>query len=78
MTDAPILSVRNLATGYGDLRVVWDVSFDVHPGALTVLLGRNGAGKTTTLRAIAGLNRSPRAARYSTARTFSDARPQTG
>jgi branched-chain amino acid transport system ATP-binding protein len=49
--------VRNLATGYGDLRVVWDVSFDVAAGQITVLLGRNGAGKTTTLRAIAGLNK---------------------
>lgn len=53
----PILSVRNLGTGYGDLRVVWDVSFDVWPGELTVLLGRNGAGKTSTLRAVTGLNK---------------------
>ncbi|GAB2843728.1 ABC transporter ATP-binding protein [Actinocorallia aurea] len=54
----PILRARNLGTGYGDLRVVWDVSIDVWPGALTVLLGRNGAGKTSTLRAITGLNRA--------------------
>lgn len=57
MTDSPLLRVTNLATGYGDLRVVWDVSFEVYPGRLTVLLGRNGAGKTTTLRAISGLNK---------------------
>ncbi|HVV10474.1 ABC transporter ATP-binding protein [Amycolatopsis sp.] len=56
-TAAPLLAVRNLVTGYGDLRVVWDVSFDVLPGQVTALLGRNGAGKTTTLRAIAGLNK---------------------
>ncbi|QNS02565.1 ABC transporter ATP-binding protein [Streptomyces xanthii] len=54
----PILRVRGLGTGYGDLRVVWDVSFDVWPGQLTVLLGRNGAGKTTTLRAVSGLNKA--------------------
>jgi branched-chain amino acid transport system ATP-binding protein len=54
--DAPLLEVQQLATGYGDLRVVWDVSFSVRPGTITALLGRNGAGKTTTLRAIAGLN----------------------
>jgi branched-chain amino acid transport system ATP-binding protein len=53
----PLLEVRELATGYGDLRVVWDVSFTVREGTTTALLGRNGAGKTTTLRAIAGLNR---------------------
>lgn len=54
---SPLLKVDGLATGYGDLRVVWDVSFEVSPGRLTVLLGRNGAGKTTTLRAISGLNK---------------------
>ena len=56
-TRAPLLSVEGLATGYGDLKVVWDVSLAVRPGEVTVLLGRNGAGKTTTLRAIAGLNK---------------------
>jgi branched-chain amino acid transport system ATP-binding protein len=54
--SAPLLEVTHLATGYGDLRAVWDVSFTVAPGTMTALLGRNGAGKTTTLRAIAGLN----------------------
>lgn len=54
---APVLEVTDLGTGYGDLRVVWDVSLVVRPGEITVLMGRNGAGKTTTLRAIAGLNK---------------------
>ena len=53
---APLLTVDGLATGYGDLRVVWDVSFQVWPGRITALLGRNGSGKTTSLRAVAGLN----------------------
>jgi branched-chain amino acid transport system ATP-binding protein len=57
IADAPLLSVRNLGAGYGDLRVVWDVSVDVWAGQVTVLLGRNGAGKTTTLRAISGLGK---------------------
>ena len=61
MTDttgsAPLLEVEHLATGYGDLKVVRDVSLTVRAGEITVLLGRNGAGKTTTLRAISGLNR---------------------
>ncbi|MCH6231621.1 ABC transporter ATP-binding protein [Microbacterium sp. CFH 31415] len=55
--DEALLKVSGLATGYGDLRVVWDVSLEVRPGRLTVLLGRNGAGKTTTIRAITGLNK---------------------
>lgn len=56
--SAPLLEVRNLATGYGDIRAVWDASLEVRAGEVTVLLGRNGAGKTTTLRAVAGLNRA--------------------
>jgi branched-chain amino acid transport system ATP-binding protein len=55
VSDA-LLTVSHLATGYGDLRAVWDVSFEARPGQVTALLGRNGSGKTTTLRAVAGLN----------------------
>jgi branched-chain amino acid transport system ATP-binding protein len=60
MTTAPspLLDVSHVAAGYGDLRAVWDVSLQVWPGQMTVLLGRNGAGKTTTLRAISGLNKA--------------------
>jgi branched-chain amino acid transport system ATP-binding protein len=53
-----LLEVRDLATGYGDIRAVWDASLEVRNGEVTVLLGRNGAGKTTTLRAVAGLNKA--------------------
>ncbi len=52
-----LLEVRGLATGYGDIRAVWDASLTVRKGEVTALLGRNGAGKTTTIRAIAGLNK---------------------
>ncbi|MFC4603604.1 ABC transporter ATP-binding protein [Rhodococcus kronopolitis] len=52
------LTVERLATGYGDIRVVTDVSLRVVPGQITALLGRNGAGKSTTLRAITGLNKA--------------------
>ncbi|MFD4422916.1 ABC transporter ATP-binding protein [Agromyces sp. NPDC058484] len=58
MSEDVLLEVRGLQTGYGDLKVVRDVSLTVRRGEITVLLGRNGAGKTTTLRAITGLNRT--------------------
>lgn len=51
-----MLELRSVATGYGDLKVVRDVSFTIPAGTVTALLGRNGVGKTTTLRAISGLN----------------------
>lgn len=37
------------------VRAVDDLSFNLHAGSITVLLGTNGSGKSTTLNAIAGL-----------------------
>ncbi len=50
-----MLSVKNLAAGYGHLPVLEDVSLDVGKGEMVALLGGNGAGKTTTIRAIMGI-----------------------
>jgi branched-chain amino acid transport system ATP-binding protein len=52
-----LLEVDHLGAGYGDLRVVWDVSLAVYAGQTSLVLGRNGAGKTTTLKACAGIVR---------------------
>ncbi|GAC1427153.1 MAG: ABC transporter ATP-binding protein [Candidatus Velthaea sp.] len=49
-----MLEVRGLAAGYGENGVLFDVSFDVAAGSLTVIVGANAAGKTTTCRAISG------------------------
>lgn len=45
----PLLKVRNLSSGYGDVQVLWDVSLEVHRGEVVALIGANGAGKTTLL-----------------------------
>jgi branched-chain amino acid transport system ATP-binding protein len=58
MPGEPVLEAAGIAAGYGDLRVLRDVSVRVWPGRLTALLGSNGAGKTTTLRALSGLNQA--------------------
>lgn len=52
---APFLSVRNLSKSFGIVKVLNDVSLDVHKGEVVVLLGRSGSGKSTVLRCIAGL-----------------------
>ena len=52
---SPILSVRSVVKTFGDVRAVDGISFAVHRGTITGLLGRNGAGKTTTIRMITGI-----------------------
>jgi branched-chain amino acid transport system ATP-binding protein len=53
----PDLLVERVRAGYGDLQVLWDLSFEVRQGTLVTLIGSNGAGKTTILKTIAGLLR---------------------
>ena len=50
-----MLSIRNLSSGYGDVQVLHDISFEVKAGEVVCLLGRNGAGKTTCMKTIMGL-----------------------
>jgi branched-chain amino acid transport system ATP-binding protein len=50
-----LLEVKQLSAGYGRLKVLEDVSFDVAAGELALVLGPNGAGKTTLLRALSGI-----------------------
>lgn len=49
-----MFEVRNVHTGYGQVQVLFGVSFTVLPGEIHCLMGRNGAGKTTLLKAIMG------------------------
>ena len=50
-----MLELKNISAGYGDLKVLFDVSFSVGKGEVVSLVGSNGAGKTTILRIISGL-----------------------
>jgi branched-chain amino acid transport system ATP-binding protein len=50
-----LLAVRDLTVAYGESRVLWDLSLDIHPGEIVALVGANGAGKTTLLRTLTGL-----------------------
>jgi branched-chain amino acid transport system ATP-binding protein len=50
-----MLTVNNIDVFYGDLQVLWDVSFEVHEKEILVLVGANGAGKSTTIRTLSSL-----------------------
>jgi branched-chain amino acid transport system ATP-binding protein len=52
---SPVLSIRDLEVGYGEISALHGIDLDVEKGEIVTLIGANGAGKTTTLRTISGL-----------------------
>ncbi|MGA2795503.1 MAG: ATP-binding cassette domain-containing protein [Roseiarcus sp.] len=55
MTEAPLLSVRNITKRFGGLVAVNNVSFDLNRGEVFGLLGDNAAGKSTLIKCISGV-----------------------
>jgi branched-chain amino acid transport system ATP-binding protein len=53
-----VLSLRNVESGYGSLKVLRHVSLHVRRGEIVCIIGANGAGKTTLLRTVVGLLRA--------------------
>lgn len=51
----PLLSLRRVSKSFGPVHVIEDVSVDVFPGKVTVLLGENGAGKSTLIKMMSGI-----------------------
>src|ERR1700689_3780897 len=49
------VKVEGLCKSFDDMEVLKDVSFDVQPGEIFVLMGPSGSGKSVLLRHIAGL-----------------------
>ena len=52
---AELLRVENLSAGYGEARVIANLSFALEDGKSLALLGRNGVGKTTLINSIIGV-----------------------
>ncbi|HOP05879.1 MAG TPA: ATP-binding cassette domain-containing protein [candidate division Zixibacteria bacterium] len=53
MSEAPLLSIKNLSLGYHATTVVSNISLSIAPGELVTIMGGNGCGKSTLLKAIA-------------------------
>jgi branched-chain amino acid transport system ATP-binding protein len=52
-----VLEINGIDVFYGDVQVIWDVTFSVGQGEIVALIGANGAGKSTILRTISGILR---------------------
>jgi branched-chain amino acid transport system ATP-binding protein len=50
-----VLEIKNIDVFYGDVQVIWDVSFEVKTGEIVALIGANGAGKSTILKTISSI-----------------------
>lgn len=50
-----LIETQNLHSGYGKLRVLFDINFKAPEKEITVIVGPNGAGKTTLLNSIMGI-----------------------
>jgi len=51
----PIVRVRGLRAAYGEVTILRDVTFEVRPGEVFVILGGSGCGKSTLLQHLIGL-----------------------
>jgi branched-chain amino acid transport system ATP-binding protein len=52
-----ILEVRDIASGYGEVQILWGASLSLEKGQLGSLVGANGSGKTTLLKTVMGIVR---------------------
>src|SRR6185312_9025295 len=52
---SPLLLLENLAFGYSDQTLLYEVQMQIKSGEMVGLLGPNGSGKTTLLRLLSGI-----------------------
>jgi branched-chain amino acid transport system ATP-binding protein len=55
MTAPPLLELKGLNAGYGEIEVLHGIDLQVMDGEFVCIIGANTAGKSTILRAISGL-----------------------
>jgi branched-chain amino acid transport system ATP-binding protein len=52
-----LLEIKDIASGYEGVQILWGVNLKLEEGKLTTLVGSNGVGKTTLLKTMMGLMR---------------------
>jgi len=52
----PIIEVKELCARYGETQILEDISVDIYPNEITVILGGSGCGKTTFIKNILRLH----------------------
>src|SRR5699024_10049571 len=56
MSNEALLVLDRVCKSFGPVRVIDEVTVQVHAGKVSVLLGENGAGKSTLIKMIAGVH----------------------
>ena len=51
-----LVNIKNLYFNYFDIKILFDINFNVKENEKILLIGSNGAGKSTLLRVISGLH----------------------
>jgi branched-chain amino acid transport system ATP-binding protein len=54
----PLLRLKDVLAGYGDMMILNGTTFDVRPRTITTVIGANGAGKSTVFKTIFGMLRA--------------------
>ncbi len=54
-TDKPVVSLRNISAAYGPVKVLDNISFDIHARRTVAVVGESGSGKSTAARVLTGL-----------------------
>ncbi|MHC6175780.1 sugar ABC transporter ATP-binding protein [Glutamicibacter sp. X7] len=56
MSSEALLVLEKVSKSFGPVKVIDDVTVEVHAGKVAVLLGENGAGKSTLIKMVAGVH----------------------
>ena len=54
-SEIPVVSMKNVDAAYGDIKVLEDITFNIHSGRTVAVVGESGSGKSTAARCITGL-----------------------